>query len=232
MTARPTTRRRSASSFADARLRVIRHPHNRGVAAGPQHRRRGGGRRVGACSASDCASRSTMRWCSVARPSATARISSVRRCCTSTASMPMPAELAARAPRRALATVDRRVGQCSRSGRADTVPAVSGARPSRGLRPCPLFFEGFPVNGYRKEADFFVQAATVGFHCPADPRDLLLSAEHVGRWSTPFLAVALRVSGAGTTTGASCIVMDRALNHRATSTGSQAPKSGSRCAGP
>jgi len=31
------------------------------------------------------------------------------------------------------------------------------------------FYEGFPVNGYRKETDFFVQAARAGFHCLFTP---------------------------------------------------------------
>jgi glycosyltransferase involved in cell wall biosynthesis len=31
------------------------------------------------------------------------------------------------------------------------------------------FYEGFPVNGYREETDFFVQAARAGFHCLFTP---------------------------------------------------------------
>ncbi len=79
------------------------------------------------------------------------------------------------------------------------------------------FYDGFPVNGYREETDFFVQAARVGLPLPADRRDLLLPARHLGRRPAPLLAAALRVLGAAQQLALPAPPRCRGCAHRVTS---------------
>ncbi len=67
------------------------------------------------------------------------------------------------------------------------------------------FYEGFPVNGYREETDFFVQAARAGFRCLFTPATYCYQ---LGTWSGgQHHSSTLRYGiGRRATTGASCAV--------------------------
>jgi len=74
------------------------------------------------------------------------------------------AELAARAPRRAVGVGmdEPRVFPLQAVG-TPFLPALVLVR--RAVFDRVRFYDGFPVNGYREETDFFVQATRVGFYC-------------------------------------------------------------------
>jgi GT2 family glycosyltransferase len=74
------------------------------------------------------------------------------------------AELAARAPRRADGfALDAPRAFPLQAVRTPFLPALVLVR--RAVFDRVRFYDGFPVNGYREETDFFVQAARVGFRC-------------------------------------------------------------------
>lgn len=150
--------------FADERLRVISHPQNRGVAVA---------RNTGIDAArgewvlfgeDDC--RFPSDYAEVLRREA-------ERFGADIVGAPIlhidgtdadAAELAARAPRRAGAVaLDEPRTFPLHAVRTPFLPALVLVR--RTVFDRVRFYEGFPVNGYREETDFFVQAARAGFHC-------------------------------------------------------------------
>jgi len=150
--------------LADARLRVIRHPHNRGVAAA---RNTG----VGAASGEwvlfgedDC--RFPLDYAAVLhreghRHGADIVSAPLMHLAGSDADA---AEFAARAPRRAgPPTMDESNVFPAHALQTPFLPARALVR--REVFERVHFYDGFPVNGYREETDFFVQAARAGFRC-------------------------------------------------------------------
>ena len=154
--------------FADARVRVIRHPHNRGVAAA---------RNTGIDAASgdwllfgedDC--RFPSDYTSVLRAEGERHGGDI-------IGAPVlhlvgtdadAAELAARAPRRTIGTsMDASNAFPAQTVQTPFLPAPALVR--RAVFERVRFYDGFPVNGYREETDFFVQAARAGFRCLLTP---------------------------------------------------------------
>ena len=154
----------ACAGFADERLRVIRHAHNRGVAAA---------RNTGVAAASgewvlfgedDC--RFPLNYAAVLRREG-------QRLGADIVSAPLmhiagsdadAAELAARAPRRpGPPTMDESSVFPAQAVETPFLPARALVR--RAVFARVHFYDGFPVNGYREETDFFVQAARAGFRC-------------------------------------------------------------------
>jgi len=152
------------ASFADERLRVVRHPRNRGVAAA---------RNTGVEASSG-------EWvlfgeddCRFPRDYAAVLHREGERHGADIVSAPLmhiaggdadAAALAARAPRRAGSPT------MEESGVFPLTPVETPFLPARALVRRAVFarvrfYDGFPVNGYREETDFFVQAARAGFRC-------------------------------------------------------------------
>jgi glycosyltransferase involved in cell wall biosynthesis len=154
----------ACETCADERLRVIHHPHNRGVAAA---------RNTGVEAASgewvlfgedDC--RFPLDYAAVLRREGQHWNADI-------VSAPLmhiaggdadAAELAARAPRRAgPPTMDESNVFPAHAVETPFLPARALVR--RDVFERVRFYDGFPVNGYREETDFFVQAARAGFRC-------------------------------------------------------------------
>jgi glycosyltransferase involved in cell wall biosynthesis len=154
--------------FADERLRVISHPQNRGVAAA---------RSTGIDAAQgkwvlfgedDC--RFPTDYAVVLRQEAERHGADI-------VGAPLlhldgtdadAAELAARTPRRALEpSMDEANVFPLQATQTPFLPARVLVR--RAVFDRVRFYDGFPVNGYREETDFFVQAARVGFRCLLTP---------------------------------------------------------------
>jgi glycosyltransferase involved in cell wall biosynthesis len=150
--------------FADERLRVISHPENRGVAVA---------RNTGIDAAEG-------EWvlfgeddCRFPSDYAVVLHREAERHSADIVGAPMlhlagtdadAAELAARAPRRAVGlAMDESRAFPLQPVRTPFLPALVLVR--RVVFDSVRFYDGFPVNGYREETDFFVQAARVGFHC-------------------------------------------------------------------
>jgi glycosyltransferase involved in cell wall biosynthesis len=150
--------------FADERLRVIRHPHNRGVAAA---------RNTGVEAADgewvlfgedDC--RFPLDYATVLRREG-------ERLSADIVSAPLmhiagsdadAAAHAARATRRAgPPTMDESNVFPAHAVETPFLPARALVR--RAVFARVSYHDGFPVNGYREETDFFVQAARAGFRC-------------------------------------------------------------------
>ena len=151
-------------ALADGRLRVISHPQNRGVAVA---------RNTGIDVAQgewvlfgedDC--RFPADYAEVLRREA-------ERYGADIVGAPMlhldgsdadAAELAARAPRRAVGVaMDEPRVFPPQAVRTPFLPALVLVR--RVVFDRVRYDDGFPVNGYREETDFFVQATRAGFHC-------------------------------------------------------------------
>jgi GT2 family glycosyltransferase len=78
------------------------------------------------------------------------------------------AELAARTPRRAVEpTMDEANVFPLQAIETPFLPAPVLVR--RAVFDRVRFYDGFPINGYREETDFFVQAARAGFRCLLTP---------------------------------------------------------------
>jgi glycosyltransferase involved in cell wall biosynthesis len=154
--------------FADERLRVISHPQNRGVAAA---------RNTGIDAAEG-------RWvlfgeddCRFPTDYAVVLRQEAERYGADIVGAPLlhldgtdadAAELAARAPRRALGpSMDEADVFPLQALQTPFLPARVLAR--RAVFDRVRFYDGFPVNGYREETDLFVQAARVGFRCLLTP---------------------------------------------------------------
>jgi glycosyltransferase involved in cell wall biosynthesis len=154
--------------FAEDRLRVISHPENRGVAAA---------RNTGIDAArgqwvlfgeDDC--RFPADYALVLRREAERHGADI-------VGAPLlhlegtdadAAALAARAPRRALGpSMDEANVFPHEATQTPFLPARVLVR--RAVFDRVRFYDGFPVNGYREETDFFVQAARVGFRCLLTP---------------------------------------------------------------
>jgi glycosyltransferase involved in cell wall biosynthesis len=154
--------------FADERLRVISHPQNRGVAAA---------RNTGIDAAEE-------KWvlfgeddCRFPADYAVVLRQEAERYGADIVGAPLlhldgtdadAAELAARAPRRALGpSMDEADVFPLQAIQTPFLPARVLVR--RAVFDRVRFYDGFPVNGYREETDLFVQAARVGFRCLLTP---------------------------------------------------------------
>jgi GT2 family glycosyltransferase len=158
----------ACAEFADERLRLVTHPHNRGVAAA---------RNTGARAArgawvlfgeDDC--RFPAEYALVLRGVA-------ERMSADIIGAPLlrvegtdrdAAEVAARAPRRSRPpTMDEDSVFLTEAMQTPFLPARVLVRKS--VFDTVSFYEGFPGNAYREETDFFVAAAKRGFHCVLTP---------------------------------------------------------------
>ncbi len=154
--------------FAEERLRVISHPENRGVAAA---------RNTGIDAAQG-------KWvlfgeddCRFPADYAVVLRQEAERYGADVVGAPLlhlegtdadAAELAARAPRRALGpSMDEGDVFPLQATQTPFLPARVLVR--RAVFDRVRFYDGFPVNGYREETDLFVQAARVGFRCLLTP---------------------------------------------------------------
>jgi glycosyltransferase involved in cell wall biosynthesis len=159
-------------ALADERLRVISHPRNRGVAAA---------RNTGIDAADgqwvlfgedDC--RFPSDYAVVLRQEAERHSAEIVGApvlylhATNTEATEV-AEFAARAPRRATGpSMDEPNVFPVRAIQTPFLPAPALVR--RDVFDRVRFYDGFPVNGYREETDFFVQAARAGFRCLLTPK--------------------------------------------------------------
>lgn len=152
------------AEIADERLRVIRHPRNRGVAAA---------RNTGVEAASGAWVLFGEDDCRFPREYATVLRREGARHDADIVSAPLlhltgsdadAAALAARTPRRERPpSVDESNVFPARDVHTPFLPARALVRAEVFERV--RFYDGFPVNGYREETDFFVQAARAGFRC-------------------------------------------------------------------
>jgi glycosyltransferase involved in cell wall biosynthesis len=154
--------------FACERLRVIRHPENRGVAAARNTGIDAAGGEWVLFGEDDC--RFPPDYAEALRGEAERHGADI-------VSAPLlhldgtdvdAAQLAARAPRRARApTMDESDVFPLQATETPFLPARALVR--RAVFDRVRFYDGFPVNGYREETDFFVQAARAGFRCLLTP---------------------------------------------------------------
>jgi glycosyltransferase involved in cell wall biosynthesis len=153
--------------FADERLRVISHPTNRGVAAA---RNTGIEAATGAWvlfGEDDC--RFPLDYATVLRSEAVRHRADLvgaplLHAWVTDEQMP---QIAADAPRQEKPSMED-VGVFPYTAiETPFLPARALVR--RSIFERIRFYEGFPVNGYREETDFFVQAARAGFRCLLTP---------------------------------------------------------------
>jgi GT2 family glycosyltransferase len=158
----------ACAQFDDARLRLVTHPHNRGVAAA---------RNTGVAKASglwvlfgedDC--RFPPDYAVVLRDVAERHAADI----VGAPLLHMPgtdedaAECAARVPRRSRPpTMDEDCVFPTEVIQTPFLPARALVR--RSVFDTVSFYEGYPGNAYREETDFFVQAARNGFRCVLTP---------------------------------------------------------------
>jgi GT2 family glycosyltransferase len=158
----------ACAQFDDARLRLVTHPHNRGVAAA---------RNTGVANASgswvlfgedDC--RFPPDYAVLLRDVAERHAADI----VGAPLLHMPgtdenaAELAAGAPRRSRPpTMDEDCVFPTETIETPFLPARVLVR--RSVFDTVSFYEGYPGNAYREETDFFVQAARHGFRCVLTP---------------------------------------------------------------
>jgi glycosyltransferase involved in cell wall biosynthesis len=152
------------AGFLDDRLRVIHHPHNRGVAAARNTGIEAAGGEWVLFGEDDC--RFPLDYAAVLRREGQHHGADI-------VSAPLvhlagsdadAAAFAARAPRRAdPPRMDESGVFPARAVETPFLPARALVR--REVFERVRFYDGFPVNGYREETDFFVQAARAGFRC-------------------------------------------------------------------
>jgi glycosyltransferase involved in cell wall biosynthesis len=158
---------RACEEFQDGRVRVVSHPANRGVATA---------RNTGIEAA-------TGRWvlfgeddCRFPADYASILLAEAERCQADIVGAPllhayaeeteMP-RIAAAAPRQERPSMED-VGVFPHTAiETPFLPARVLVR--KAIFDRVRFYEGFPVNGYREETDFFVQAARAGFRCLLTP---------------------------------------------------------------
>jgi len=153
--------------FHDERLRVIRHPSNRGVAAA---------RNTGIAAANGAWILFGEDDCRFPSDYATVLRAEAGRHSADIIGAPMlhfrgadgeAAAFAAASPRVEKLSMENMSAFPVRAVETPFIPARALVRKSVFDRVS--FYEGFPVNGYREETDFFVQAVRAGFRCMLTP---------------------------------------------------------------